>query len=69
MTVKQVGVSHSLLPPDITILSSLHMHRSLLPHQLLIHPNKDPITIQKEKKKGEWVGEGLYNPKDFTKLV
>lgn len=47
--VKQVGVSHSLLPPDTTILSSLHMHHSLLSHQLLMPQNKEQITVQKEK--------------------
>lgn len=67
VTVKQVGVSHSLLPPDTTLPSSLHVHHSLLPHQLLIRQNKEQITVQ--KKRGEWVGEGLCNPKDFTKLV
>lgn len=47
--VKLIGVSHSLLPPDTTIPSSLHVHHSLLPHQLLIRQNKEQITVQKEK--------------------
>lgn len=58
VAVKQVGVSHSLLPQDTTILPSLHMHHSLLPHQLLIHQNKEQITVQKEKKKEGGSGWG-----------
>lgn len=63
MMVKQVRVSHSLLPPDTTILSSLHMHQSLLPHQLLIH-QKDQITVQKEKKGGSGRGRVYVTQKN-----
>lgn len=50
---------YALLPPTNMIVS--------YPIPLLIHQTS--VKISYNKKKMEWVGEGLCNPEDFTKSV